>query len=77
MFFSQFFFDYSNRLLVWKKNPKFETKIITNFAGSIGLPCIIFYSLTISNIEFDTFFKIFKIYNFIRSYFLDNWNNNY
>ena len=33
-----------------KKNPKFETTTITNFAGSIGLPCIIFYSLTISNI---------------------------
>ena len=43
-----------------KKDPKFETKIITNFAGSIGLPCIIFYSLTISNIEFTTFLKFSK-----------------
>ena len=29
-----------------KKDPKFDTKFITTFAGSIGLPCIIFYSLT-------------------------------
>ena len=43
-----------------KKDPKFETKAITNFAGSIGLPCIIFYSLTISNIEFDTFLRFSK-----------------
>ena len=43
-----------------KKNPKFETTTITNFAGSIGLPCIIFYSLTISNIEFDTFLRFSK-----------------
>ena len=37
--------------LFGKKDPKFDTKIITNFAGSIGLPCIIFYSLTITNIQ--------------------------
>ncbi len=43
-----------------KKNTKFETTTITNFAGSIGLPCIIFYSLTISNIEFDTFLRFSK-----------------
>ncbi len=43
-----------------KKDSKFDTKIITNFAGSIGLPCIIFYSLTISNIEFSTFLKFSK-----------------
>ena len=43
-----------------KKDPKFDTKIITNFAGSVGLPCIIFYSLTISNIQFDTFLKFSK-----------------
>ena len=43
-----------------KKDTKFDTKIITNFAGTIGLPCIIFYSLTISNIEFTTFLKFSK-----------------
>tara|TARA_Y100000389_G_C17428492_1_gene501062 strand:- start:197 stop:1096 length:900 start_codon:yes stop_codon:yes gene_type:complete len=43
-----------------KKDSKFDTKIITNFAGTIGLPCIIFYSLTISNIEFTTFLRFSK-----------------
>ena len=36
-----------------KKNSKFDTSMITTFAGTIGLPCIIFYSLTISNIELE------------------------
>tara|TARA_B100000579_G_scaffold401018_1_gene383163 strand:+ start:943 stop:1815 length:873 start_codon:yes stop_codon:yes gene_type:complete len=40
-----------------KKDPKFDTKFITTFSGTIGLPCIIFYSLTASNIEFNTFIK--------------------
>ncbi len=43
-----------------KKNSKFDTSMITTFAGTIGLPCIIFYSLTISNIEFVTFLKFSK-----------------
>jgi malate permease and related proteins len=43
-----------------KKNSKFDTEVITNFAGTFGLPCIIFYSLTISNIEFDTFLRFSK-----------------
>jgi len=40
-----------------EKNPKFDTKFITKFAGNIGLPCIIFYSLTISGIDIDLFIK--------------------
>ena len=38
-----------------KKDPKFNTNFITTFSGNIGLPCIIFYSLTLSNIDFDIF----------------------
>ena len=40
-----------------KKDPKFDTKFITTLAGNIGLPCIIFYSLTASNIDFQIFLK--------------------
>jgi len=40
-----------------KKDPKFDTKFITTFSGNIGLPCIIFYSLTLSNINFDIFVR--------------------
>ena len=40
-----------------KKDPKFDTKFITTFSGNIGLPCIIFYSLTISNIDFHVYLK--------------------
>ena len=40
-----------------KKDPKFDTKFITTFSGTIGLPCIIFYSLTVSNLDFQVFVK--------------------
>jgi hypothetical protein len=40
-----------------KKDAKFDTNFITKFSGNIGLPCIIFYSLTFSNIDFDVFIK--------------------
>ncbi|SVE18586.1 uncharacterized protein METZ01_LOCUS471440, partial [marine metagenome] len=40
-----------------KKDPKFDTKFITTLAGNIGLPCIIFYSLTTSNAEFSLFLR--------------------
>ena len=40
-----------------KKDPKFDTKFITTFAGNVGLPCAIFYFLTSSNIEFEIFLR--------------------
>ncbi len=40
-----------------KKDPKFDTKFITTFAGNVGLPCAIFYFLTVSNIEFELFLR--------------------
>jgi predicted permease len=40
-----------------KKHPKFNTQPITTFAGNIGLPSIIFYSLTVSGIDMDLFIK--------------------
>jgi predicted permease len=40
-----------------KKNPKFNTKFITTFAGNFGLPSIIFYSLTTTNISFEIFLR--------------------
>ena len=40
-----------------KKDPKFDTKFITTLSGNIGLPCIIFYSLTTSNAEFSLFLR--------------------
>jgi len=43
--------------LYGKKNPKFDTKFITTFAGNFGLPAIIFYSLTTTNISFDLFLR--------------------
>ena len=47
-----------------KKNPKFNTEPITKFAGNIGLPCIIYYSLTVSGIDFNLFLK-FSYYTII------------
>jgi len=40
-----------------KKDPKFDTKFITTFAGNVGLPCAIFYFLTDSNVEFELFLR--------------------
>ena len=40
-----------------KKDPKFNTKFITTFAGNFGLPAIIFYSLTTTNINFELFLR--------------------
>ena len=47
-----------------KKDAKFDTNFITTFSGNIGLPCIIFYSLTFSDIDFDIFLK-FSILTFV------------
>ncbi len=40
-----------------KKDPKFDTKFITTFAGNFGLPAIIYYSLTATNISFELFLR--------------------
>ena len=40
-----------------KKDPKFDTKFITKFAGNFGLPAIIFYSLTSTNISMELFLR--------------------
>ena len=40
-----------------KKDPKFNTKFITTFAGNFGLPSIIFYSLTTTSISFELFLR--------------------
>ena len=40
-----------------KKDPKFDTKFITAFAGNFGLPAIIFYSLTTTNISIELFLR--------------------
>jgi len=47
-----------------KKDAKFDTNFITTFSGNIGLPCIIFYSLTFSDIDFDLFLK-FSVLTFV------------
>ena len=40
-----------------KKDPKFNTQFITKFAGNFGLPAIIFYSLTTTNIDINLFLR--------------------
>ena len=40
-----------------KKDPKFDTKFITTFAGNFGLPAIIFYSFTTTGISIDLFLR--------------------
>ena len=38
-----------------KKDPKFDTKFITNFAGNIGTPAMIFYTITTTGITLGIF----------------------
>ena len=42
-----------------KKNPKFDTNFITNFAGNIGTPAMIFYTVTTTGITLSIFAHYF------------------
>ena len=42
-----------------KNNPKFDTNFITNFAGNIGTPAMIFYTVTTTGITLDIFISYF------------------
>ena len=42
-----------------KKNPKFDTNFITNFAGNIGTPAMIFYTVTTTGITLSVFVSYF------------------
>ena len=47
-----------------KKDPNFDTKFITNFAGNIGTPAMIFYTITTTGITLNIFIEYF-IYSLI------------
>ena len=47
---------------IGKKDPKIDTKFITNFAANIGTPALILYALNIKNISFDIFSNYFWYY---------------
>tara|TARA_S200000501_G_scaffold178815_1_gene168405 strand:- start:127 stop:1026 length:900 start_codon:yes stop_codon:yes gene_type:complete len=47
-----------------KKDPNFDTKFITNFAGNIGTPAMIFYTITTTGITLNLFIEYF-IYSLI------------
>ena len=42
-----------------KKNPKIDTTFITNFAGNIGTPAMIFYTVTTTGITLSIFIHYF------------------
>tara|TARA_B100000674_G_C37736394_1_gene866744 strand:- start:12 stop:911 length:900 start_codon:yes stop_codon:yes gene_type:complete len=43
-----------------KKDPKIDTKFITKLAGTFGTPALIFYSLTTTGVNFNTFLVFFS-----------------
>ena len=45
-----------------KKNPKFDTTLITSFGANIGSPAIIFYSVTTTGLTFDLYKSYFAYY---------------
>ena len=42
-----------------KKNPKFDTYFITKLTGTFGTPALIFYSLTSTGVNLETFIEFF------------------
>ncbi len=46
---------------IGKKNPNFDTNFITSFSGSIGVPSMLFYSLTSTSLDFSVFFTFAMI----------------
>jgi len=44
---------------IGKKNPKLDTDFITNFAGNVGSPAMVFYSITTTGITFSIFVEFF------------------
>ncbi len=44
---------------IGKKDPKFNTKFITNFAGTIGTPAMIFYTITTTGVTLNIFIEYF------------------
>jgi len=42
-----------------KKDPKFNTQFITNFAGTIGTPAMIFYTITTTGVTLEIFIEYF------------------
>ena len=45
-----------------KKNPKIDTKFITNFAANIGTPAMVIYAVTSTGINFEIFRDYFWYY---------------
>ena len=45
-----------------KKNPKIDTKFITNFAANIGTPAMVIYAITSTGINFEIFRDYFWYY---------------
>ena len=41
------------------KDPKFDTRFITNFAGNIGTPAMIFYTITTTGVTLTVFIEYF------------------
>ena len=41
------------------KDPNFDTKFITNFAGNIGTPAMIFYTITTTGVTLAVFIEYF------------------
>ena len=56
------FFVVSIGYYLGKKNPKIDTKFITNFAANIGTPAMVIYAVTSTGINFEIFRDYFWYY---------------
>ena len=59
---------------IGKKDPNFNTQFITNFAGTIGTPAMIFYTITTTGVTLDIFIVLFAATLFGDSDFLNASN---
>jgi len=53
------FFIISIGFFLGKRDPKINTKFITDFAGNIGTPAMIFYTITTTGVTLDAFIQYF------------------
>ena len=56
------FFVVAIGYFIGKKNPKFDTVFITNFAANVGTPAMILYGLNVKNISLEMFTMYFWYY---------------
>ena len=52
-----------------KKNPEISTDFITTFAGNVGTPAMIFYTITTTGVTLSVFIEYYCFYTVLKPLF--------